>query len=359
MSSIKPDIHPIFPIHPSSEPQRHHTSILWDVVLLVAITCALGFVAIRVQASALTPSTGGISLERLAAVSTTQAPQSTETATVPQLIAALKDPDPNTRMRAAQALGWQRAAEASNALLAATFDPDAHVQEEATVALGEIGDLQALPRLEQLEATQNNLSIQLAAYAAEAQLTEHIAANLKLPRSVVQALDMAQNGAGFAAASDELFRLNQDGSWQDLGPLPDSPTQLSAAPDGQLVYMGTVASGLFRSVDGGHTWSPVSLGNNVSARVTATAVVINPHNTRQIYVALAEIGPDGSATNPHGVIVSQDEGKTWKLLADSPSGAVTRRLVLDPATPNSLYGVTDEGPFRYDLGPSSSSYHTD
>ncbi len=94
---------------------------------------------------------------------------------------------------------------------------------------------------------------------------------------------------------------------------PITPSNLYAATKGQ---------GVFRSTDGGNTWTP---GSGTPLNLDQTSLVVDPQFHTTLYLG----------TIP-GVFRSTDSGNTWTLLAGSPL-AVTS-LALNPnAVPSQLY----------------------
>ncbi len=329
---------------------RSSRLVFWDITLVLAIVLSFAFLAARTNVAWVTRLAGALGQGR----SATEEPLrgAVDSTSVSELISALKDPNASVRMMAAQELGARHAVGATDELLAATYDSNARVRAEAAAALGEIGAIQALPRLQELQVVSGNTYIGIAAFDAQSKITNNVASALKVPRSSVQALAVAQqalavaqNGAAFAAASNELYALHE-GAWQYVGHLPDSPNNISAASDGQLLFMATNSSGLYRSQDGGKTWEHMQFGLQTPTQLTVSAVVVDPQNARQVYIALA--ATNGDQQNPLGIAAS-DDGKSWAMLPGSPSSSATRLLIIDLTTPMYLYGLSDVGPWRYEL----------
>ncbi|MBI5304970.1 MAG: HEAT repeat domain-containing protein [Chloroflexi bacterium] len=264
------------------------------------------------------------------------------------LMFALRASNPQVRLRAAQDLGWRRSTEAADALIAATYDADARVREEATTALGEIGAFQALSRLRELQVVQGNENIQRAAFEAEQQLAGQVARGLQVPRSKVQAFTVAPTGHVYAAAND-AFYVQRDESWARVGHLPDTPVALAVTADGHSIYAATIDAGLNRSENDGKTWARVQFGMDTPTQLSVTAMAVDPKDARRLYIALASTQLDGVTKTPLGIATSNDSGKTWVMLPAAPAWALTTRLILDVATPEYLYGVADGTPWRYAL----------
>lgn len=112
-------------------------------------------------------------------------------------------------------------------------------------------------------------------------------------------------------------------------------------PD-QTIWVGTgetwtrnsvsVGNGLYRSTDGGSNWKEIP-GFEKSERIAS--VVINPNNTNEVYVGV--LGALWSDSEDRGVYKTTDGGKTWNkiLYVDAKTGAGD--VIMDPTNPNILY----------------------
>lgn len=91
--------------------------------------------------------------------------------------------------------------------------------------------------------------------------------------------------------------------------------------------------GVYKSTDGGNTWQHVGLHD--SERISR--IVINPHNSDIVYV-----GALGHAFGPNeerGVFMTTDGGKSWQkvLYVDAQHGVAD--MDIDPTNPNILYAA--------------------
>ncbi|MBW2938973.1 hypothetical protein KXJ69_12725 [Aureisphaera sp. CAU 1614] len=94
----------------------------------------------------------------------------------------------------------------------------------------------------------------------------------------------------------------------------------------------SIGNGLFKSTDGGSTWKEVA-GFEDSERIAS--IVINPNNTNEIYVGV--LGALWSDSETRGVYKTIDGGKTWnKILYINPSTG-TGDVIMDPKNPSTLY----------------------
>ena len=100
--------------------------------------------------------------------------------------------------------------------------------------------------------------------------------------------------------------------------------------DARTIYLGHSSAGLYKSTDGGMTFSAVfSAGRSTSIGALAVA----PSDPKTVYAGTGEGFPRNTAALGDGVFKSTDAGKTWKSagLADSEHIA---KLAIDPRNPN-------------------------
>lgn len=109
------------------------------------------------------------------------------------------------------------------------------------------------------------------------------------------------------------------------------------------LYAGT-GNGVFKSTNGGRTWTAI---NNGLLNRNVVALVINPSNPSILYAATA-----GSAIGNTGVYKSTDGGDSWNLRSNGISSPNLVSLVIDPVTKNTLYTAFSTG------GPGTHLYKT-
>lgn len=109
----------------------------------------------------------------------------------------------------------------------------------------------------------------------------------------------------------------------------DPPLATTPPPTTITVYAGTGDSGVFKSVDGGTTWTGV---NNGLTTQDVNALLVDPATTPSTLYA---------ATNGGGVFRSTDGGTTWTPINTGLQNNVVLSLALDnTATPGLLYAGT-------------------
>jgi hypothetical protein len=161
----------------------------------------------------------------------------------------------------------------------------------------------------------------------------------------------------YAVTTSNLYARHGT-AWTLVSRLPDAGLTIATGEDPNLIYLATVSAGLYRSLAGGETWEHVQFGWGTPTQLTVTAIVVDPQNSRQVYIALASPGAEPGIKVPLGISVSKDGGATWWSLEDSPMDIIITRLVIDPQWQGYLFGMTLDTPWRYKL-PALSTVSAD
>lgn len=117
------------------------------------------------------------------------------------------------------------------------------------------------------------------------------------------------------------------------------------AASGQLESSRLTCGGVHRSVDGGRTWTPLSIASHYF-----TSIAIDPTNPETMYAAA--YWPGGFFVPRGTVFRSTDGGDTWTELGLGLPYAGGTDLVID-ATGSRLHAATPEGVFDVEVVPGA------
>jgi photosystem II stability/assembly factor-like uncharacterized protein len=139
-----------------------------------------------------------------------------------------------------------------------------------------------------------------------------------------------------------------------------------AQSDPNVVYVGmgeaclranlSHGDGVYKSTDGGKTWTHIGLDDTSQIG----SIVIDPRDAGIVYAAA--VGHPYGPNEQRGVFRSMDGGQTWQkvLYVNDKTGAVD--LAMDPRNPLTIYASTWQvlrTPWNiYDTGPGSGIYKT-
>ncbi len=163
----------------------------------------------------------------------------------------------------------------------------------------------------------------VALFVANSAFSSHAAAPNASPLGNATGLFVARDAAGadvpLALIDGALFRLSADGRTAANLVLGVSDTRintfaLDAATFNNVVYVGTPQTGVWKTTDGGTTWSQRNTGLSCQ-NVTAYAVA---SSTRHLLTAQCD--------NVDTIWVSQDSGQSWTARASFAPGIRVYRL---------------------------------
>ncbi|AIE86316.1 WD40/YVTN/BNR-like repeat-containing protein [Fimbriimonas ginsengisoli] len=156
-------------------------------------------------------------------------------------------------------------------------------------------------------------------------------------------------GASWSCVSDGFFSSSSVGAVA----VSESNPDVIYAGMGERDIRGDISEGdgIYKSTDAGKTWRHLGLAQTR----TVSRIVVDPKNPDVVYVAA--LGHVYGKTPERGVFKSTDGGGTWtKVLYESEqAGAVD--LVMDPADSNTLYASTWEAwrtPYKLSSGGPGS-----
>ena len=123
--------------------------------------------------------------------------------------------------------------------------------------------------------------------------------------------------------------------WRLVGPFRGGRAEAAAGVPGdpQTYYFGAVGGGVWKTTNGGLTWMPISDRQGIFAIGTIT---VDPTNPNVIYVGTGEPCLRNDITEGDGVYKSTDGGRTWSNIGLRDSRHIAQILV-DPQNPQIVF----------------------
>jgi photosystem II stability/assembly factor-like uncharacterized protein/uncharacterized protein YciI len=124
--------------------------------------------------------------------------------------------------------------------------------------------------------------------------------------------------------------------WRSIGPDRGGRSIAASGVKGRPreAYFGAVGGGLWKTIDGGDNWLPVTDGQIKSSSVGALAV--SESNPDVLYIGMGESCIRGNIMPGDGVYKSTDAGKTWSHIGFSESQAISK-IRIHPTNPDIVY----------------------
>ena len=188
--------------------------------------------------------------------------------------------------------------------------------------------------------------------------------NAKAPRGRIGSVIYAATATGGVWKSTNagvtwapVFDSVRTGSVGAVAVAPSNP---------DIVWVGTGESnnmrssswgtGVYRSLDGGHTWSAAMLPKSQHIG----RIVIDPRDPNVVYVAA--LGPLWASGGERGLYKTTDGGKTWTNTKEISKYTGFGEVVMDPSNPDVLYAASQMRERReygfLPAGPESRIYKT-
>jgi photosystem II stability/assembly factor-like uncharacterized protein len=148
----------------------------------------------------------------------------------------------------------------------------------------------------------------------------------------------AQTAAVPAAIDPALLKGYQ---WRSIGPARAGRSIAATGVKGRPkeAYSGQTGGGLWKTVDSGQTWVPVTDGQIHSSSVGAVAV--SETNPDLVWIGTGESCIRGNIQPGDGIYKSSDAGKTWTHMGFRDSDAISR-IRIHPTNPDIVF-VADFG----------------
>jgi photosystem II stability/assembly factor-like uncharacterized protein len=126
--------------------------------------------------------------------------------------------------------------------------------------------------------------------------------------------------------------------WRNIGPDRGGRSIAASGVKGRKneAYFGATGGGLWKTTDGGETWTPVTDGQITSASVGAVAV--SESNPDVVYIGTGESAIRGNIMPGDGIYKSIDAGKTWKHVGFRTVDAISK-IRVHPTNPDIVFAA--------------------
>jgi photosystem II stability/assembly factor-like uncharacterized protein/DNA-binding FrmR family transcriptional regulator len=148
--------------------------------------------------------------------------------------------------------------------------------------------------------------------------------------------------AGFAGIDCRALRaqtLDENAlkamKWRQVGPFRGGRALAvtGVAGDPETYYFGAVAGGVWKTANGGLTWTPMTDKTGI---MSVGAIAVAPSDPNVVYVGTGESCIRGNISYGDGMYKSVDGGKTWTHIGLEDSQHIAR-IVVHPQNPDILY----------------------
>jgi photosystem II stability/assembly factor-like uncharacterized protein len=144
------------------------------------------------------------------------------------------------------------------------------------------------------------------------------------------------------------------GNWELVGP-SSYPVNATSQPTGMgrinaiafhpsddnTIYVGAPSGGIWKTIDGGDTWTNIS-GNIPTLGVSA--IVVHPANPDIIYIGTGD--RDAGNAPGIGVYMTTDGGTTWAQSGTGMPDVTVGKMIMHPSDPNTILAATSGGVYK-------------
>ncbi len=124
--------------------------------------------------------------------------------------------------------------------------------------------------------------------------------------------------------------------WANYASVSGRVSSIAVDPrDGNVVYIAAAQGGVWKTIDGGGTWIPLT---DQLSSLASGSVVLDPHNPNVVYYGTGELHYSGDSFYGDGLFRSMDAGATWSKIATAGVvGSYISRVVVSPADSNIVF----------------------
>ncbi len=133
-------------------------------------------------------------------------------------------------------------------------------------------------------------------------------------------------------------------------------TALAIDPrDANTVYAGTAEGGVWKTIDGGQTWIPLT---DDQPALSVGSMALDPSHPDTLYVGTGEANFGTDGYSGAGILKTTDQGKTWTSIVGPFAGASIAAICVSPGD-STILAASTGGIFRSkDAGASWNKVQT-
>jgi hypothetical protein len=159
---------------------------------------------------------------------------------------------------------------------------------------------------------------------------------------------LAARGISAIAGVAGVAEADSLGAWTALGPgnIGGRTRALVIDPrQPRTMYAAAVAGGVWKSTDGGASWSPLS---DLTANIAVNSLVMDPAHSNVLYAGTGEGYFNSDSVRGAGIFKTMDGGATWTRLAATatPDFFYVNDVKVSARDSSRVYAATDSGIFR-------------
>ncbi|MDP4229441.1 MAG: T9SS type A sorting domain-containing protein [Bacteroidota bacterium] len=130
--------------------------------------------------------------------------------------------------------------------------------------------------------------------------------------------------------------IQSEMQWQPIGPfaIGGRVTAIATHPtDPNTFYVGAASGGLWKTSDHGNSWQALT---DTFASLPIGCITLDPHDANTIYIGMGECNSSGDSYPGNGLWRSNDGGLTWSYLGLSKTQYIAK-IIVDPVDKNTIY----------------------
>ncbi|MDE3198797.1 MAG: hypothetical protein KGN84_20785, partial [Acidobacteriota bacterium] len=155
-------------------------------------------------------------------------------------------------------------------------------------------------------------------------------------------------GPGLNGGLAPTFASPNATTWTALGPTPLNESGNASGriagvavdpTDSSTIYIAAAGGGVWKTTDGGATWTPLT---DSQSTLAMGAIAIAPSNHLKIYAGTGEANNSADSNSGAGILVSSDGGTTWSLTTGSFNRLAIGKIAVDPTTDKVAYAAVND-----------------